>query len=111
MEGDSSRLPAYPISMMTPPEKSATGDETTEGLEARSPAECPVGTGCAPVGGHITGALLSTLGRVLAACAGGGDAGVRAELLRDIALFTTFGEALAGPHGVIWRDSTGETAA
>lgn len=35
----------------------------------------------------------------------------RAERLRHTALFTTFAEALAGPHGAIWRDFHGGTAA
>jgi hypothetical protein len=35
----------------------------------------------------------------------------RAERLRRIALFTTFAEALATPHGEVWRDYAGERAA
>jgi hypothetical protein len=35
----------------------------------------------------------------------------RAECIRQAALFTTFAEALAAPHGEIWRDYAGDTAA
>jgi len=35
----------------------------------------------------------------------------RAAGLRNVALFTTFAEALASPHGEIWRDYGGEKAA
>jgi len=35
----------------------------------------------------------------------------RAEKVRHTALFTMFAEALASPHGQIWRDYNGDTAA
>jgi hypothetical protein len=35
----------------------------------------------------------------------------RAERIRGVALFTTFAEALASPHGEIWQDYAGEKAA
>jgi hypothetical protein len=35
----------------------------------------------------------------------------QAERLRHSALFTTFPEALASPHGPIWRDHAGGRAA
>ncbi|MFL5328571.1 MAG: hypothetical protein ACJ8C4_06620 [Gemmataceae bacterium] len=35
----------------------------------------------------------------------------RGSLLRRTALFTTFGQLLADPHGRIWRDADGATAA
>jgi hypothetical protein len=35
----------------------------------------------------------------------------RAERLRATALFTTFAEALASPHGEVWRDVSGDRAA
>lgn len=35
----------------------------------------------------------------------------RAERLRSTALFTTFAQALASPHGTIWRDFSGASAA